>query len=190
MSMLIVGLALFLGIHSLAALNPPLRERLATRLGTGPWKALYALVAAVGLLLVIKGFMPARAHASTLYIPSAPMQVAALVLMLVACPCLWASYLPGRIQSALGHPLLFATQAWALAHLLANGSSADVLLFGSLFVWAVLVWISFNTRPSRPVPMAPSSRYNDGLAVVLGLTTYALLVGGLHRALFGVAPFG
>jgi uncharacterized membrane protein len=190
MSTLIAGLVLFLGIHSIAILSPALRDRLAARLGTGPWKGLYALVATIGLVLVIRGFLPARALATTWYIPTAPMRWAAVLLMLPVFPCLWSSYLPGRIQSSLRHPMLVATKAWAVAHLLANGSSADVLLFGSLLAWAVAERISLKRRPARALPMAPPGRYNDLIAVLAGLVTYALFVGGLHRALFGVAPIG
>jgi uncharacterized membrane protein len=190
MATLIVGLALFLGVHSLATVSPALRDRLVARLGPGPWKGLYALVAAAGLVVVVRGFLPARAAATTLYIPTAPMRAAALLLMLAVFPCLWAAFLPGRIRSTLRHPMLVATQAWAVAHLLANGSSADALLFGSLLAWAVVVRISLDRRPPRPLPTAPVGRYNDAIAVALGLCTYALFLAGLHRALFGVAPLG
>jgi len=187
---LIAGLVLFLGIHSVAIVSPDLRDRLAARLGTGPWKGLYALVATLGLVLVIRGFMPARAVATTWYIPTAPMRWAALLLMLAVFPCLWSSHLPGRIQASLRHPMLVAAKAWALAHLLANGSSADVLLFGAVLAWAVAERISLKRRPARPLPMAPPGRFNDLIAVLAGLGTYALFVGGLHRVLFGVAPLG
>ncbi len=190
MSTLIAGLLLFLGVHSIAILSPGLRDRLAARLGTGPWKGLYALAATVGLVLVVRGFLPARAVATTWYIPTAPMRWAAVLLMLGVFPCLLASHLPGKIQSTLRHPMLVATKAWAVAHLLANGSSADVLLFGSLLAWAVVERISLNRRPARPLPMAPARPLNDVIAVVAGLGVYALFVGGLHRVLFGVSPLG
>ena len=189
MTTLIIGLVLFLGIHSLAIVAPHCRDRLAARLGP-VWKGLYALLAAVGLWLVVTGFSVARGHASTLYIPTAPMQAASLVLMLLVFPSLWASYLPGRIQTTLRHPLLVATQAWALAHLLANGSSADVLLFGALLAWAFAEQVSLQQRPRRPLPMAPSGRFNDAIAVVAGRASYALFLGGLHRWLFGLPPLG
>ncbi len=190
MTLLITGLVLFLGIHSVGMMAPGVRTRLVAALGEGPWKGLYSLVALLGLVLVVKGFLPARAAASTLYIPTAAMRATALVLMLVACACLWAAYLPGRIRTTLRHPMLVATQAWAMAHLLANGSSADALLFGSLLVWAVADHASLQRRPPQKLPMAPAGRYNDWIAIGLGLATYAAFLGGVHRALFGVAPLG
>lgn len=190
MSLLITGLVLFLGIHSVSILAPGARDRIVARLGEGPWKGLYALVALVGLVLVIRGFMPARAVAGTVYLATAPMRAAALVLMAAALVSLCATHLPGRIQRTLGHPMLFATQLWAVAHLLANGSSADLVLFGSLLAWATLDRYSLTRRPPRALRMAPARAWNDALAVVLGLGLWALLVGGLHRVLFGVAPLG
>ena len=190
MSTLLAGLLLFLGIHSISIVAPGLRDRIAARIGTGPWKGLYALAATVGLVLVVRGFLPVRAVATTWYIPTAPMRWMAVLLMLVVFPCLLASHLPGRIQSTLRHPMLVATKAWAFAHLLANGSSADVLLFGALLAWAVVERISLKRRPARPLPMAPAGPLNDVIAVVTGLVVYAIFVGGLHRMLFGVAPLG
>ena len=190
MSTLLAGLVLFLGIHSVAMLAPGLRDRLAASLGSGPWKGLYAIIATIGLILVVRGFIPARAVATTLYIPTAPMRWAAIALMAVVFPCLCSAYLPGRIRTALQHPMLVATALWAVAHLLANGSSADALLFGSLLAWAVAQGFSVQQRASRPMAMAPAGRFNDLLAVVLGLGSYAIFIGGLHRLLFGVAPFG
>jgi uncharacterized membrane protein len=86
--------------------------------------------------------------------------------------------------------MLAAVKFWALAHLLANGMLADIVLFGSLLVWAVLDRISLKRRALRATPAAPAKPFNDVLAVVLGLVVYAIFVMGAHRALFGVAPFG
>jgi uncharacterized membrane protein len=110
--------------------------------------------------------------------------------MLPVFPLLFAAYLPGRIRNAAKHPMLAAVKFWALAHLLANGMLADIVLFGSLLVWAVLDRISLKRRALRATPAAPAKPFNDVLAVVLGLVVYAIFVMGAHRALFGVAPFG
>jgi uncharacterized membrane protein len=118
------------------------------------------------------------------------MRAAALVLMAVALVSLSASHLPGRIRRTFGHPMLFATQLWAVAHLLANGSSADLVLFGSLFAWATLDRYSLGRRPPRVLRMAPERAWNDALAVVVGLGLWAALIAGLHRMLFGVSPLG
>ena len=94
----------------------------------------------------------------------------------------------GRIRSTLRHPMLVAIKTWALAHLLANGMLADVVLFGGLLAWAVADRISLKRRPVRAVPAAPPMHINDLVATGLGLMIYVAFVAALHQALFGVSP--
>lgn len=116
-------------------------------------------------------------------------QVAAL-LMLPVFVLVLAAYLPGRIRSATEHPLLLAVTLWASAHLLVNGTLADLLLFGGFLAWAVADRISLKGRTPRPLPGAPLSAANDGIALVGGLGLYALFVFWAHRVVIGVVPFG
>jgi uncharacterized membrane protein len=108
--------------------------------------------------------------------------------MVPVLPLVLAAYLPGRIQRALKHPLLAAVKFWALAHLLANGTAADVLLFGSFLVWAVVDRIALKRNPKQLPASLPYSGWNDVIAVVLGLALYAWLLAWLHVRLFGVSP--
>jgi uncharacterized membrane protein len=108
-----------------------------------------------------------------------------MVLLVPVFPLLLATYLPGRIQAAARHPMLAATQLWAFAHLLANGTLADVLMFGTFLVWAVLDRISMTHRRQRPLPSLPPSRANDLVAVVGGLALYAAFVLWVHGWLIG-----
>ena len=190
MTMLIAGLVLFLGVHSIAIVAPAGRDRLAARLGTGTWRALHGLLSLAGLALVVVGFGAARAAPVVLYVPPRWLQLVAVVLMAAAFPMLFASFLRGRLQATLQHPLLAATKTWAFAHLLANGRLADLILFGSILAWAVADRISLKHRKPRPATAAPGSPYNDLLAVVLGLGLYAVFLLGAHQWLFGVAPLG
>jgi uncharacterized membrane protein len=190
MTSLIAGLVLFFGVHSTAIVAPQARASWALRFGERGWKALFAVVSLAGFALIVSGFAEARHSAVLLYAPPAWLRPITLLLMLPVFPLLFAAYLPGRIQTAVKHPMLAATKAWALAHLLANGSLADVLLFGAFLAWAVADRISLKRRTPRPVQGAPPGRWNDAIAVVGGLALYAVTVGGLHRLLFGVAPLG
>lgn len=185
---LLLGLVIFLGIHSVSILAPAWRDRVAARLGAGAWRGVYSLLSLVGLLLIIHGFALARAAPVVLYTPGPTLHRIAAVLMLPVFPLLFAAYLPGRIQAAARHPMLVAIKLWAVAHLLANGLAADVLLFGAFLAWAVFDRISLKRRPLRPVPGAPPGKWNDLLAIVLGLGVYALLVLWAHQRLFGVSP--
>ena len=190
MTMLIAGLVLFLGTHSLAIVAPALRNRLAARLGEWPWKGLYSIVAVVGFVLVVVGFGAARGAPVVLYAPPAWLRSIAIVLLAPAFPMLLAAYLPGHIQATLRHPMLAATKTWALAHLLATGRLADVVLFGAFLAWAVVDRISLGRRPAAAIRTLPAGRFNDAIAVLVGLGLYAALLLGLHQRLFGVAPLG
>jgi uncharacterized membrane protein len=188
MQRLILGLVVFLGGHSISVVAPAWRDRMAARLGANAWRGLYSVFAALGLYLLVTGFAAARVVPVVLYVPPAWLHWLAVALMVPVMPMLFAAYLPGRIRSTLRHPMLVAVKTWALAHLLANGMLADVLLFGGILAWAVAVRISLKRRPARPLPAAPAGRYNDLIAVVAGLTVYFALLHGLHARLFGVAP--
>ena len=190
MCLLIAGLAIFFGAHSTAIVFPRLRDSLRTRLGAGAWRAIYSVVSLVGFVMMCWGFGLARYAPTVLYTPPAWLRYVAVALMLPVFPLLFASFLPGRIRTTLKHPLLAGVKFWALAHLLANGMLADVLLFGSFLAWAVFDRISFKRRPPQVLRTAPERPWNDAVAVVLGLAVYALFLFGAHRWLFGVAPLG
>lgn len=190
MTLLIAGLILFLGIHSIAITAPGLRVAAVARLGLNGWKGLYSLVAIAGFVLICIGYGEARINNPVwLYQPSKALRHLALLLMLPVFPLLLAAYLPGRIRTAAKHPMLLATKLWALAHLLANGGLHDVLLFGGFLAWAVADRISLKRRAIvTPPPSAPASRWNDLVVVLGGLALYVLFVGGLHKMLIGVSP--
>jgi uncharacterized membrane protein len=189
MWLLIVGLVLFLGVHSVAIVSPTLRARTIRRLGEGAWKGMYALVSLIGFVLICYGFGLARQAPVILYSPPTWLRHVALILMVPVFPLLVAAYLPGRIKTAAKHPMLAAVKFWALAHLLANGTLADVVLFGGFLAWAVADRISMKRRSTPQVPpTAPPGPWNDAIAVVLGLAIYTLLIGWAHVRLFGVSP--
>jgi uncharacterized membrane protein len=188
MTLLILGLVLFLGVHSVAIVAPGWRDAQVARHGERPWKGVYALVALAGFVLLVVGYGQARQSPLVLYTPPAALRHLALLLMLPAFVLLLAAYLPGRIRAAARHPMLLATKLWATAHLLANGNFADVLLFGGFLAWAVADRISLKRRPARPIRTAPDKPFNDAIALAGGLVIYAAFVGGLHAWLIGVRP--
>jgi uncharacterized membrane protein len=188
MSVFIIGLILFFGTHSVSIVSPAWRDRMAARIGEIPWKALYSVVAIIGLVLMVWGYGLARQDWPILYFPPLWLRHVAALLMIFAFPVLLATYLPGRIQQATKHPMLVATKLWALAHLLSNGSIPDVLLFGSFLAWAVADRMSMKRRQQRPIHTAQPSKLNDLIAVMVGLGLYAVFVMGAHRWLFGVSP--
>jgi uncharacterized membrane protein len=188
MTTLVAGILIFFGIHSVSMLALDWRNRLAQRLGTGAWQGIYSVVSAVGLYLLISGYGAARHVAEVLYVPPTWLRYVAALLMLPAFTLALASVLPGRIQARARHPLIVATKLWAVAHLLTNGSVADLLLFGSFLLWAGAVRVSIKHRPARPPKTLPASRVNDAIAVLGGLGLYALFVLWLHVRWLGVSP--
>jgi uncharacterized membrane protein len=191
MLQLIIGLVLFLGAHSISIVRPGLRAQAVGRIGEVPWKLAYAAVSLIGLVLVVQGYGAARAvDPVLLYDPPVWLRHVSLLLMLPVFVLLVAAYMPGRIQRALKHPMLAAVKLWAIAHLLANGTLADLLLFGSFLAWAIADVISLKRRTALATPGAPAGQWNDLIAVVAGLALYLAFLFYLHRLLMGVAPIG
>jgi uncharacterized membrane protein len=190
MSLLLIGLVVFLGVHSVSIVAPRWRDAMAARLGEWPWKGLYGAIALVGLVLVVHGYAAARVDPQVLYVPPTWLRHAAVVLMLPVFPLLLAAYLPGRVRTRARHPMVLAVKVWALAHLLANGTLADVALFGGFLAWGVAERISLKRRAPRPVPALPATPANDVVVVVGGVLLYAAFVLWLHPLLIGVAVVG
>lgn len=189
MLLLFLGLILFLGMHSVSIVAESFRDRMAAKSEVA-WKAIYGLVAIAGFVLVIRGYAAARLDPIVLYSPPVWLGHLASLLLLPVFVLFFAPYLPGRIKTATKHPQLIAAKLWAVAHLLVNGTVADVVLFGSVLAWAVADRISLKRRTPRPLPGAPESALNDVILVVIGLGAYAAFAFWLHAAWIGVAPFG
>jgi uncharacterized membrane protein len=183
---LIIGLILFLGIHSLAIFSPAGRLTLIGKFGLLGYKALYGVIALIGFVLIVIGWGQARLDPVVLYHPPAWLTHVNNLLMLFVFPFLLAAYLPGRIQSTLKHPMLVAVKTWALAHLLVNGTLAAVLLFGAFLAWAVADRISMKRRPPQSTPQLPQWKFNDIIVVVAGLALHVAFVFWLHPLLIGV----
>lgn len=186
MTVLIIGLVVFFGTHCVSIVNRPWRDRIAARIGDGPWRGMYSLVAIVGFVLMIWGYSVARQAPTMLYVPPSWLRDVSLLLMVPVFPLLLAAYLPGRIQGAVKHPMLLAVMIWAVAHLLSNGSLADLLLFGAFLIWAGVDRVSATRRGQRPSVQAPPAKRNDAIAVIVGLAVYTAFVLGGHVWLIGV----
>jgi len=186
MTLLVIGLILFLGLHSVPVFAPAARERLVQTMGRNGWRALHSVLSLAGLVLIVIGYGQARMAPIALYTSPLWLRHVTIVLMLPFFPLLFAAYLPGRIKAKVKHPMLTAIKLWAFAHLLYNGNLADVLLFGGFLAWAVADRISLKKRASTlQVSSAPRAA-NDLIAVVLGLAVYAAVLLWLHRLLIGV----
>jgi uncharacterized membrane protein len=185
MTWLVAGLVLFFGIHSVSIVADGWRNAMAAKMGVLAWKGVYAVLAIAGFVLIVHGFGLARHDPVVLYSPAGWSRFLAVILMIPVFPLLFAAYLPGRLKALAKHPMLLAVKFWALAHLLANGNLADVLLFGAFLAWAVTDRISLKRRVARPLPGPQASLRNDVIAVLGGFAVYVLFILWAHGVLFG-----
>ncbi|MFG1400999.1 NnrU family protein [Xanthobacter sediminis] len=185
MMVMVLGLIVFIGIHVVASLRE-LRAKLIGAIGEAAYKGLFSLLAAGGLALTVYGFALWRAAGPAMvWEPPLALRHVTLLLMLLACICAVAAYVPSHLRTRLKHPLLVAVKTWAVAHLLANGDAASMMLFGAVLAWAVYDRIALRRR-GAPVPASPAGWAGDALAVVAGVVLYALLAFLFHPYVIGV----
>lgn len=191
MALLIVGIIIFLGLHLIRVIAPGLRQSMIASLGENGWKIAYSIVSILSLILLIYGFGQARQVTGMLYNPPIWMAHIALTLMLIAMICLVASLLPaGHIAVKTKHPMVLSVKIWAFSHLLANGETSSVLLFGAFLAWGVILRIALKRRErAGELTLRPfvSGKY-DLYSLIIGVVAWALITFKLHELLIGVAP--
>ena len=190
LTIMIIGLATFLGSHTFVTMRPA-RAVLAARLGVGPYKILLSIVSFVGLWLIGWGFAEYRAAGFVnIWMPPPWTRHIALLLVWPAIICVVAAYIPGDIKRVLKHPVLVGVKLWALAHLIANGDLGSIVLFGSVLAWAVYDRITLKRRSDAGAPPIPSGgRRNDFFAVAVGTLVYFALGFWFHPWVIGVPVF-
>jgi uncharacterized membrane protein len=192
MTLLILGLLIFLGSHSVRIFAEPWRGARIAAMGLNAWKGVYSIVSILGFVLIVWGYGVARGAPVILFSPPVWTKHVAALLTIPAFILLAAAYVPGtRIKRAVGHPMIAGVKAWAFAHLLANGTLADVVLFGAFLVWAIVDYIAARRRDRAAgtvYVVGPITR--DVAAVVVGLVAWAAFAFWLHAVLIGVRPFG
>jgi uncharacterized membrane protein len=192
MTWLILGLLIFLGSHSVRIFAESWRGERVAAMGLNAWKGVYSIVSIAGFVLIVWGYGVARGAPVIVYSPPVWTKHLAALLTIPAFILLAAAYVPGtRIKRAVGHPMVAGVKAWAFAHLLANGTLADVVLFGAFLVWAIADYIAARRRDRAAgtvYVVGPITR--DVAAVVVGLLAWAAFAFWLHAALIGVRPFG
>ena len=190
---LVAGLLLFLGAHSVRVFAEGWRASTIASVGDKPWKGVYSLVSIAGFALVVVGYGLARQSPVVLW-PQPPVWTRhlAALLTLAAFVLLVAAYVPGnQLKARLHHPMILGVKVWALAHLVANNTLADVVLFGSFLAWAVLDYRAARRRDRQQGTVyAAGSASRTAIAVVVGLLAWAAFAFWLHRALIGVSPMG
>lgn len=191
MAILIIGLAVFIGIHSVRIVAERWRQAQIARVGEHAWKLGFSLLSAVALGLIVWGYGVSRASPVVLWNPPIGMRHLAGLLTLVAFVFLAAAYVPrNHIKARFHHPMVLGVKAWAVAHLLANGTVADVLLFGSFLIWAICSFIAARKRDRLAgITYAAGTASATLIAVAVGIVAWAVFAFWLHAVLIGVRPF-
>ena len=189
MTTLALGLVVFLGVHSTRIFAESSRAKAIARLGEGPWKGVYSLLSLFGFALIVWGFGRARWDAPELWAPPIWTRHTTILLMLVSLILIGAYiFKKSHIAVAVHHPMVWGVAVWATGHLIANGSTADLLLFGAFLVWAVADLVSAYGRDSRNSAVYPAPSWGATIgAIALGVVLWIALLGGLHLWLFGVS---
>ncbi len=191
MSVLILGLVIFLGVHSVRIVADDWRTQMVARMSLARWKMVFALIAIVGFVLICWGFGLARQQPTLLYVPPLWLKHVNSLLTLIAFVLVFAAKGPANhIRSAVGHPMVLGAAVWAFGHLLSTGFLHDVVLFGAFLVWAIADYAAARRRDRLAGTVYPRGTLKGDIgAVVIGVVAWVIFALWLHRVLIGVDPF-
>jgi uncharacterized membrane protein len=190
LAIMIIGLAMFFGVHTLTTLRPQ-RAALIARIGDMPYKTAYSVVSLIGIVLIGYGFARYRAAGMIdVWDPPRWLRHVNNLLLWPAFICVAAAFIPGDIKRVLKHPMLVGIKLWAFGHLLTNGDLGSMILFGSFLAWAVYDRITLKRRTDPGAPdFGLGGRDCDTLAVVVGTLVYLALGFWFHPYVVGVPAF-
>ncbi len=195
MQMLILGLVLFLVVHSIHFVAADWRERMRAQFGHNAWRTIYSIVSVVDLIIIIVGYAQTRINPYFLWQPPELNRHIAAFLILFAFVGFAAAIIPGnRIKRMVRQPLVLGVAIWAFAHLLINGRLGDVVLFGVFLLWASVDFMimkhqnsSLTSSTNSPVD-AKTSLARDVATVITGIAAWVIFAFWLHGRLIGVQP--
>jgi len=192
MAILIAGLLLFLGVHSVRIFADGWRDAQIARVGLNSWKGLYSLLSVAGFALIVWGYGMSRTASAELWSPPTWLRYPASLLLLLAFILLVAVYIPrNRIKTVVGHPMIAGVKVWAFAHLLTNARLGDVVLFGAFLAWAVLGFRAARRRDRASGTSAEAGTWaNTAIVLVIGVAAWMVFARYLHPWLIGVAVVG
>lgn len=191
MTVLIIGIVLFFGVHSVRIVADDWRTRQVAARGERAWKGLYSVASLAGIVLLVYGYAQTRKAPIDLWTPPAWTYPITSALVLLSFVLVAAAYVRGnRIKAKIGHPMVAGVKTWAFAHLLSNGRLGDVVFFGAFLVWAVFSFVAAKKRDRAAgtvYPVGPVAK--DVITLVAGVVAWVVFAGWLHTWLIGVRPF-
>jgi uncharacterized membrane protein len=186
MTLLTLGVLLWALVHFFPSLMPGARTRLIEKLGEGPYKGLFALNLVIAIVLMVFGWKSVSVEFwYTPLLADSPRLIALLVL--IAFVMLGAGNAPTNLKRVLRHPMLTGVIVWSAAHLLANGESRSVVLFGGLGLWALISIFTISRQEGAWQKPAAVPLAKDAVLGVISLVLFGV-VAYFHEWLFGVAP--
>ncbi|SNS51409.1 Uncharacterized membrane protein [Noviherbaspirillum humi] len=190
METFLLGLAIFVGIHSIRIVADGWRSRQIERFGAGPWKLVYSVASLVGLMLLGRGYQAAQQASTVFWMAPPGLRHVTALLTLAAFILVVAAYASNNaIKRRVGHPMVLGIALWSLGHLLVNGSTAEIILFGGFFIWSTASFIAAHRRDREAVAAdAPNSAAATAATLIIGVAAWAAFAFWLHRVLIGVQP--
>ena len=185
MALFLVGITLFCVVHLFSALAPTARDNLVFKLGENPYRGIYSLLVLAGLVMIVFGWKATTP--SALYVPPLGPGILPTLLVLAGLVLFFSSKMKGYLKRVFRHPQMVGTLLWAGSHLLTNGDTRSVTLFGSLAVWALLEIVLCNRRDGPRKELPSASLKGDVIAIIVGVVAFAV-IGHFHLKLFGVSP--
>lgn len=185
MAILTLGLLLFGGTHLFSIFFPAVRKRLAAWLGENAYKGLYSIVSLIGLVLMAIGYWQTRLDGSTIYMPYEGARHITMLLVLLGFILIASNDGKGYLRLWLQFPFSIGVALWASGHLLANGKTSVVLIYGA-FLMISLLDIGINSIRENRISFEPVMR-RDVTAVVAGIAVYAFFLLVFHPYVLGVS---
>ncbi|HEU5296367.1 MAG TPA: NnrU family protein [Burkholderiaceae bacterium] len=192
MTALVIGLLLFLGLHSTRMIADGVRSRFIAQRGERVWRGLYSLGSAIGFVLIIWGFAIARRSPVVLWSPPDWTRPLASLLTLASIVLISAAYVPrNHFKAWVGHPMVLGVKVWAFAHLLATRTLADLLLFGGFLLWSIWCFRSLRARDRAAGRQpTPGQAVPTVVTIAVGAVLWFVFAYWLHGWLIGVRPLG
>jgi len=182
---LIIGLVLWTVAHIFKRVAPGQRAALQDRMGDAS-KGIFAVAILASLVLIVVGYR--AAEFIPVYEPPTFLRHGNNLLMLISVALFGLGSSKSRFRGTFRHPMLTGAAVWAVAHLLANGDLASVILFGWMLLWAIAEVQLINRAEPDYTPLEPGTSAGD---IKLGVITVVIfaVIAGVHTWL-GYYPFG
>ncbi|MCW8356086.1 MULTISPECIES: NnrU family protein [Marinomonas] len=191
MLILVIGLVVFFCLHSVRLVAPHWRETIMQQHGAMRWKMRFGMITLLSTAFIVMGYLQMRVEPVWLWFPPVWTRHLAGLLVLVALFFAGSALVPNTtMKKKMGYPMLIAVKIWAFAHLISNGSLADVMVFGSFLVWSIVSFAVYRRRDRKAgvIRDFESGVQYDLAAFAFAMVSWFAIAFYLHQAIIGVSP--